>query len=186
MLQKGNIMTLKMVNYELVIVSHSKGIVNTKRSNRTSSSQFGSESNFASYDSVYNGTATEQEREELDNYFQKKYFKNKDFFKYKVDETDPWNLTKKLYNKYADKKDAEKENYVLFHEYSHRAYYEHKDDLKFSENRHVLFGVLYDYKYLIFGGILLAGIFGFGQLYLQSKKEPSNENKGKSPQLSAR
>ena len=117
-------------------------------------------------------TMSEEEKAELDNYFQKKYFQNKDYFKLKEDD-DPWNLTRKLYNKHADAKEKEQEDYVIFHNYTHKAYYVHKDDLKYGEDRHVVFGILYDYRYFLLGVLVLAGIFGIEEMYRLSKDDTS-------------
>ena len=119
---------------------------------------------------------SEKEKEELDNYFQKKYFQNKDYFKLKVDETNPWNLTRKLYNQAEDKKEKMEQDYVHFRPFPTESYYVHKDELKYYEKYPVFLTVIYDYRYLILGGVFLAFIFSMGNLYLQT------DNKGKTPQ----
>jgi len=119
---------------------------------------------------------SDKEKEELDNYFQKKYFQNKDYFKLKVDETNPWNLTRKLYNQAEDKKEKMEQDYVHFRPFPTESYYVHKDELKYYEKYPVFLTVIYDYRYLILGGVFLAFIFSMGNLYLQT------DNKGKAPQ----
>jgi hypothetical protein len=135
---------------------------------RTRASTIGDEINKGTHTKT--ATMSAEEKTELDNYFQKKYFQNKDYFKLKEDD-DPWNFTRKLYNTHADAKQKAEEDYVIFHNYTYKAYYAHKDELKYGEDRHVVFGILYDYKYFFLGVLVLAGIFGIGEMLKLSKEE---------------
>ena len=123
---------------------------------------------------------TEKEKEELDNYFQKKYFKNKDYFKYKSDDDNPWNLTRKLYNQTMDNKEKAQQEHVLFNDGSN-PYYASAEELKYDKNHHIALGVLYDYRALIAGGILLAGGIAVNEMFFKN-----NDNNKKSKSASAR
>jgi len=105
---------------------------------------------------------TVHNEEELSAYFQNKYFNNREYFKTKYADDDPLHLTKKLYNEYKDVQDKRKEDYVIFHEYTYKAYYEHKDDLKYGENRHIAVKLLYDFRHIILVGFL--GLTAYGLL----------------------
>ena len=122
----------------------------------------------------------EEEKSKLDDYFQNKYFKNKDYFKYKTDETDPWNVTRKLYNQHRDRKEAMEEDYVVFHPFTFKAYHVHKDELKYAEDRHLFFRLLYDYRYLMLCGLILVGIFGFAEVFMMNKEDQSKKDRPKS------
>lgn len=133
------------------------------------------------WDSQQSGIS-EKEKEELDNYFQKKYFQNKDYFKLKVDETNPWNLTRKLYNQTEDKKDKIKDDYVEFHPHTSESYFVHKDEIKYYERYPLFLQVLYDYKYLIVSGVFLAFLYGFGDLFMKGNSEKKISEKKIIPQ----
>ena len=121
---------------------------------------------------------SEKEKDELDNYFQKKYFQNKDYFKLKHDETNPWNLTRKLYNQTEDKKDKAQEDYVEFHPYTADSYYVHKDELKYYAKYPLYYHVLYDYRYVIVIGLFSAFVYGISDLYFkEDNKEKTPERK---------
>ena len=118
---------------------------------------------------------TEKEKEELDNYFQKKYFKNKDYFKYKVDEDSPWNLTRKLYNQTMDQKEKAQSEHVLFNDGSH-PYYASKEEMKYDKDHHLVLGLLYDYRTLIAGGFLLAGGIAVNEMLFKNDESNNKSN----------
>jgi hypothetical protein len=107
----------------------------------------------------------------LDDYFQQKYFKNRDYFKTKMEDDNPWDFSRKLYNKHMDEKEKASKDYVLFHPHTFKAYYEHKDELKYEGERHIFFKVLYDFKYLIISGFILFNIFIIGNLLIRQNQE---------------
>jgi len=113
---------------------------------------------------------TEKEKEELDNYFQKKYFKNKDYFKFKHDEDSPWNLTRKLYNQTMDNKERAKEEHVLF-DIGTEPYFASREELKYDKDRHLYMGLLYDYRYLIVGSIVIIGGIVIAETFFNNKDE---------------
>jgi len=109
--------------------------------------------------------------EELSAYFQNKYFKNKDYFKKKTSGDNPFDLTRKLYNQNIDQKVKMQEDYVMFHEFTYKAYYEHKDDVKFGEDRHIVFKLIYDFRYLILTSILGATVYGIYSGFSRDDKD---------------
>lgn len=67
--------------------------------------------------------------EEYSEYFKKQYFENPDYFKRKVDEDSPWNMSYTLYKKHYDIK-KEKAEYVFHVPTANVAYWERKVDMK--------------------------------------------------------
>lgn len=68
---------------------------------------------------------------EMENYFMKKYFLNKDYFKLKnEDEDDPFHMTRKLYNKHKDMMEHRSEEYELVNKFTSYAYYKKKESPK--------------------------------------------------------
>ena len=107
----------------------------------------------------------------LDYYFQQKYFQNRDYFKTKLDDDNPWDVSRNLYNKHMDAKEKHNHDYVIFHPHTFKAYYEHRDQLKYEGERHLFFKVLYDFKYLIITGFILFNIFIIGNLLIKQNQE---------------
>lgn len=159
--------------------------MSSRRRRDGTTKEYGKKSSFGgAYGETTTTTINESEKEELDKYFQKKYFENRDSFKYKIDDDSPYNMTRKLYNKVQDKKENDEEEHVMFFPYTFKAYYAHKSELKYQKTRHIFMQVMYDYRVLFFTGLLLAAIFGFGNLYLQSNdygKKPENNKKNLKP-----
>ncbi|CAD8079197.1 unnamed protein product [Paramecium sonneborni] len=70
-----------------------------------------------------------QNEAEYSDYFEKQYFRNPDYFKRKVDEDSPWNISYDLYKKHYDIK-KEKSEYVLHVPTETTSYWERKEDMK--------------------------------------------------------
>lgn len=107
----------------------------------------------------------------MNDYFKKKYFENKDYYKNKGDNDNPWDLTRKLYTQHEERKDKMAEDYVIFHANTPNAYYEHKDNIKFSEDRHIVFKVLYDFKYLILLGFVMFNLMIVGNFVITNNQD---------------
>ena len=67
--------------------------------------------------------------EEEVKYFDKQYFKNKEYFKRKVDEDSPFNMSERLYRKHHDMS-KENKKWSVHHPYESVAYYVHEDEWK--------------------------------------------------------
>ena len=100
--------------------------------------------------------------EEFANYFEKKYFKNYEYFYKPPVEDDPFAMTPKLVRLKNEIKRKKRDNYVLHNAFTSKAYYEEKkidENEEFGEKNEDVkskFEVLQDLKFpFIFGFILL-------------------------------
>ena len=112
-----------------------------------------------------------ENEEELAAYFKNKYFDNKDVFRKNPLDDDPFELTRKLYSRHIDRKEKQNNDYVIFYENTYKAYYEHKDELKYAGNRHLIFRLFYDFRYLILMGGLGITFYGIVDGMNSSDKE---------------
>ncbi|CAD8160491.1 unnamed protein product [Paramecium pentaurelia] len=70
-----------------------------------------------------------QNEAEYSDYFEKQYFRNPDYFKHKVDEDSPWNMSYNLYKKHYEIK-KQKSEYVLHVPTQTTSYWEKKSDFQ--------------------------------------------------------
>lgn len=157
----------------------SQGIITRGRGYEKTKAEFKNESEYSEWLGKERNQENfkEMNHDALNEYFQKKYFENKEYYKNKVQDDNPFDMTRKLYNQHMDRKEEMDKNYVQFHPHTFKAYYEHKDELKYSSNRHILFKVLYDFRYLLLVGFILCNIFIIGQVFIEANQEKTKVQK---------
>ncbi|KAL4464046.1 hypothetical protein ABPG74_005983 [Tetrahymena malaccensis] len=108
----------------------------------------------------------QQKKKHLDeqafDYFEKKYFGNKDFFKKNVIDDDEYELTMKLYKKHKEEVTEKKKDYIEFMSFSSNNYFVHKDVEKKAETENTTGNLLNEFKIpllVLFLAMAGAGVF---------------------------
>mgnify|MGYP006976748895 FL=1 len=76
-----------------------------------------------------------------------------------------------------DRKEKQNEDYVLFHAHTFKAYYEHKNDLQYDKDRHLVFKLFYDFKYVILITFIMLNVFILGKIIIQQNEEKTKVEK---------
>jgi hypothetical protein len=94
--------------------------------------------------------------EEFANYFEKKYFKNYDYFYKHPVEDDPFEMTPKLVRLKNEIRRKKRENYILHNPFTSKAFYQEKDEnIEKEKEETSKFEVINDLKFPIIFGFLL-------------------------------
>ena len=75
-----------------------------------------------------------KEDEQMFDYFEKKYFKNKDFFNKPVSDDNPFEVTRKLQRQKIEGIKRKRDDYIMYYPFTWKAYYEKKPGLKTDDD----------------------------------------------------
>ncbi len=133
-----------------------------------------------------------KEDEQMFDYFDKKYFKNKEFFNKPVTDDSPFEVTRKLQRQKIEGIKRKRDDYVMYYPFTWKAYYEKRPGLKTEEDDEdddvlrkklqkqkfvTYLSLLHDFRYPILFGFFALTLYAAYKSIFDDRKTSNNNLK---------